>query len=184
MSLILNFRGASGAGKSTLVRQIMERVGLESSLGRPGYRPWAYKLNNGLYVLGNYDNQCGGCDGIGSFGQIEGFVRRLAMDGGVLYEGLLYATVFRSSDAFARSMKAAGHHVVFGLLNTPLLVCHQRVLARRQAAGNLKPFPAEKLRTKHQSCWSAQKRLEQAGHDARVIPYQNALETVLEWLTR
>jgi hypothetical protein len=182
MSLILNVRGGSGSGKSTLVRAIMDHFGgVNEIYSGPNAEHVGYDLQHGsLYVVGRYNTPCGGCDALSGFEQIVKEVNALAAHGDVVFEGLLWSTVYRSSDEFARSIP---HHTIFGLMDTSLELCYQRVLARRHAAGNDKPFPVEKLLTKYRSCWSSQERLRQAGHDTRPIPHERGLETVLGWLS-
>jgi len=183
MSLIVNVRATSGGGKTFLVRQIMKHYGILAPIPpipTPGIKTWGYLLMGGIYVLGRYDAVCGGADTVGSFGEI---VRRINLhaDCGcpAIFESLLWSTTFKTSDEFAKSTP---HHVIFGLMDTPLELCHQRVLARRHAAGNDKPFPVEKLVTKYRSCWSAQARLRDSKHDTRSVPHDDALATVLTWL--
>jgi hypothetical protein len=178
INIAWNIRGTSGCGKSTLVRATMDHFGVQFPLQQQGKKPWGYKLNGGLFVLGNYDTPCGGADTIGSFSAIENKVRELIKHGDVLFEGLLYSTVFKSSHEF--DMSLAPNRVIFLVLNTPLPTCITGVLERRKAAGNDETFDAEKLITKYRSVQSAAKRLREAGHDVKTVPHERALEWMLE----
>jgi len=124
MSTIWNIRGTSGSGKSTLVRAVMERVGVECTLcdkrSTPYIRGYSLKTwyddERPLWVIGDYTNVCGGADTVGSFAKIKEMVALYAGHGDTLFEGLLWSTVYKSSDEFAQTMEAAGHHMVFAVL--------------------------------------------------------------------
>jgi ABC-type dipeptide/oligopeptide/nickel transport system ATPase component len=179
MSTILNIRGTSGSGKSTVVRQLMDHFDVESEIARPStQRVWAYLLRNGMYVLGRYETTCGGADTVGSFGKIRTQLNILARRGDVVVEGLLWSHVFKSSDEFARSTP---HHVIFALLNTPADLCVRRVLARRRTVGNKRPFNPQNTSDKHRDIVRTQERLLRAGHDARILPHEEPLQTILRW---
>jgi hypothetical protein len=180
MSTILNIRGTSGSGKSAVVRQLMDHFGVQAEIAKPStQRVWAYVLRNGMHVLGRYETACGGADTVASFGKIRTQLNILARRGNVVFEGLLWSGVFKSSDDFARSVP---HRVIFALLDTPPDLCVSRVLARRRTAGNAKPFDARRTLDKHRSVLSTQDRLLKAGHDARILPHEEPLNTILHWL--
>lgn len=180
MSTILNIRGTNGSGKSSVVRQLMEHFGVEADVAKPGTkRVWAYQLRNRMYVLGRYETACGGADTVSSFAKIKQQVSILAGHGDVVFEGVLWSGVFKSSDEFAHN---SPHHVIFATLDTPAEVCIERVVARRKLAGNSKPFDPENLLAKHKSVVRAQEQLVKAGHDARILPHEEPLQTILRWL--
>jgi hypothetical protein len=131
-----------------------------------------------MYVLGRYETTCGGADTVESFGKIRTQLSILARRGDVVFEGLLWSHVFKSSDEFARSTP---HHVIFALLNTPADLCVRRVLARRRTAGNEKPFNPLNTLNKHRDIVRTQERLLRAGHDARILPHEEPLQAILSW---
>src|SRR5437867_8757528 len=69
------------------------RVGQEL---QEGSRTWAYCLCNGVFVLGRYATNCGGCN-VGTFAEVKARVMRLASDGPILFEGLLWSGCADSS---------------------------------------------------------------------------------------
>jgi hypothetical protein len=73
---------------------------------------------------------------------------------------------------------------VFAFLDTPWEVCLQRVLARRAAAGNDKPFDPEKtMRYAYKQCHrSAQLLTAAGGYDVRWLDHTNAVGEVVGWL--
>jgi hypothetical protein len=188
MSVIYGFRGANGSGKSTLVRQLMKHIGVVADLTEPSGKVWGYELQNNIRVLGRYETQCGGVDAIKEVrvpGQ-SGFVNTrkgitlLASLGHVIFEGVLWSTVFKSSDLIARALPQ--HHFIFAMLDTPAEVCIERVRARRLEKGNHKPFNPRELLSKVEQIRRRQEDLKKAGYDTRTIPYQSALSTVCGWL--
>lgn len=189
MSTILNIRGTNGSGKSTLVRDLMKEIGLVSAIEEPSGKVWGYELQQNVRVLGRYETQCGGVDAIKEVrvpGQ-PGFVNTrkgitlLASLGHVIFEGVLWSTVFKSSDLLARALPQ--HHFIFATLDTPAELCIKRVEARRREKGNEKPFNPEELLSKVEQIQRRHNDLFKAGYDTRVIPFQSALPVVYEWLT-
>lgn len=188
MSLILNIRGTNGSGKSTLVRSLMSHLGVVAELEEPSGKVWGYELNHNVRVLGRYETACGGVDAIKEErkpGQ-QGFhntrkgIALLASLGHVVFEGVLWSTVFKSSDLVARELPQ--HHFIFAMLDTPAEECVRRVQARRLEKGNTKPFNPAELLSKVEQIGRRHNDLTRAGWDTRLIPWQNALPTVLSWL--
>lgn len=188
MSTILNIRGTNGSGKSTLVRGLMEKIGLDSTLEEPSGKVWGYELRHNIRVLGRYETQCGGLDAIKETRQPgqQGFyntrkgIRLLAEMGHVICEGVLWSTVFKSSDLCAKELPQ--HHFIFAMVDTPADVCIERVQKRRAEKGNQKPFNPKELLSKIEQIGRRQEDLKKAGYDVRSIPYMSALPTVLKWL--
>src|SRR5712664_2403301 len=133
MSVIVNIRGTNGSGKSTAVTRYTESVGVAEEL-KENSRTWAYRLQNGVFVLGRYTTACGGCDTIKTFAELKAAVTELASHGPVLFEGVLWSTCFKPSVELAQSLPK--HHLIFAMLDTPADECLRRVLARRKQAGN------------------------------------------------
>ncbi len=178
MSVIVNIRGTNGSGKSTAVTRYMEAVCVEEELKESG-RTWAYRLQNGVFVLGRYTTACGGCDTIKTFAEVKAAVTELASHGPVLFEGVLWSTCFKPTAELAQSLPE--HHFIFAMLDTPSDECLRRVLARRKQAGNEKPFDPTKQQQKHVAIARAQRRLEITGFDARILPHAHSFITIAEW---
>jgi hypothetical protein len=179
MSVIVNIRSTNGGGKTTTVTRYMKTIRVAEELKVSG-RTWAYRLQNGVFVLGRYTTVCGGCDTINTFAEVKAGVLELASQGPVLFEGLLWSTCFRPSAELAQSLPK--HHFIFALLDTPADECLRRVLARRKQAGNEKPFDPTKLQQKHVTIEQTQRRLEAAGFDTRILPHAHPLTAITEWL--
>lgn len=184
---IINIRGCNGSGKTTIVRRFLERLPSQPLGGRPG-RPAGYGVDatewgitRPVYVVGSYENTCGGTDGIKTQEEIVDRVQRAYAAGHVLVEGLLMS---KSSHGGVTAPALRGMGAVFGFLNTPWEVCVQRVLARRQAAGNPKPFDPEKnMRSAYEQCHRSAELLTQAGgYDVRWIDWQDPIAQVVAWL--
>ncbi len=187
--IVLNLRGSNGSGKSTLVRQLMDYIGVKAQLVEPSGKVWGYELNQNIRILGRYETQCGGVDAIKEVrvpGQ-SGFVNTrkgiqlLAGMGHVVFEGVLWSTVFAASDRVAKALPQ--HHFIFAMIDTPDEICINRVKARREQKGNDKPFNPEELLSKVEQIKRRQIDLAKAGYDTRTIPWMSALPVVCEWLT-
>lgn len=179
MSVIVNVRGTNGSGKSTAVTRYMDVIRVEEELKQGGGKTWAYRLRNGVSVLGRYTTACGGCDTVKTFADLKAGVTELASHGPVLFEGVLWSTCFTPSVELAQSLPQ--HHFIFAMIDTPADECLRRVLARRKQAGNEKPFDQTKQQKKHVTIAGIQRRLTAAGYDARILPHANAFATIEEW---
>lgn len=71
--------------------------------------------------------------------------------------------------------------MIFAHIDTPAELCVERVKQRRREAGNQKPFDPEKLLDKYQSILKSQEQLLKAGYDARILPHEEPLQTLLRW---
>jgi hypothetical protein len=185
---IVNIRGCNGSGKTTVVRRFLERLPNEPLGGRPGrpagYRvdasPWGLTLP--VYVVGSYENACGGTDGIKTQEEIVDRVRRAHAAGGhVLVEGLLMS---KSSDGGVTAPALRELGGIFAFLDTPWQVCLDRVLARRAAAGNDKPFDPDKtMRTAYEQCHRSAELLTLAGgYDVRWLNWEDPITGVVNCL--
>jgi hypothetical protein len=184
---IINIRGCNGSGKTTIVRRFLERLPAVP-LGPRADRPLGYAVTASawgiaapVYVVGSYQNACGGTDGIKTQEEIVDRVRRAHACGHVLVEGLLMS---KSSDGgtCAPALRELG--AVFAFLDTPWQVCLQRVLARRAEAGNTKPFDPDKtMRSAYEQCHRSHELLTAAGgYDVRWLDHTDAVGGVVSWL--
>lgn len=187
MKQIVNIRGCNGSGKTTIVRRFLERLPVTALGGKPskpdGYcvdaSAWGIALP--VYVVGSYENTCGGTDGISTQEEIAERTTKAHGHGHVLVEGLLMS---KSSAGGHVAPILKEHNAIFGFLDTPWDVCLSRVLARRAAAGNDKPFDPEKtMRSAYEQCHrSAELLTEAGGYDVRWIDHTNAIGTVVQYL--
>ncbi len=183
---IINIRGCNGSGKTTVVRRFLER--LECSALGPAGRPLGYRVDaapwgvlSPIYVVGSYENACGGADGIKTQEEIAERTARAHEFGHVLVEGLLMS---KSSDGGVTAPALRDRGAIFAFLDTPWEVCLERVLARRAAAGNSKPFDPEKtMRSAYAQCARSAELLTAArGYDVRTLPWQDPVTHVVGWL--
>lgn len=180
--MIVKIHGTSGAGKTAIVRDIMEDASQILPIG-PVKRPEAYKvihpfLKRPLYILGPYENTCGGMDGVTSVDKQIELIERFVEEGHVLYEGLLLSTYYGRLGAITE--KWANRHI-FAFLNTPIEVCIERVKARRLAAGNLKLLNEVNTRKRTVPILALRNRLIANGRNVVNIEYDNnPTEQVLE----
>lgn len=183
---IVNVRGCNGSGKTHTVRRFLDR--LPSIAIGPETRPLGYQVDatewgiiRPVYVVGSYENVCGGTDSIKTQEEIADRVVKAVGSGHVLVEGLLMS---KSSDGGHVAPILKQHGAIFGFLDTPWNTCLERVLARRLAAGNTKPFDPEKtMRSAYEQCHRSAELLTLAGgYDVRWIDHTNAVGTVVAYL--
>lgn len=186
MNRIVNIRGANGSGKTAIVRRFLDRLPNEAlgEVRRPkGYRVDAreWGILTPIYVVGSYENTCGGTDGINTQEEIADRIVKAHEFGHVLVEGLLMS---KSSDGghVAPIMRSLG--AVFAFLDTPWEVCLERVLSRRAAARNDKPFDPEKtMRSAFAQCHrSAELLTEAGGYDVRWLDWRDPITGVIQYL--
>lgn len=153
MSTIINVRGTHGSGKSTVVRRVLEQQKYVPQMVYGRLRPFAYKCENGLYVLGSYENECGGVDNLGSYGLAGVFEAvKVAADAGmdVLFEGIM-----QSMTRLVELHKV--HPVTVIALTTPIEQCIESVMSRRAGRGQTGEFDPKNVYGKHRAVVSATK---------------------------
>lgn len=190
MSTIVAIKGTNGSGKSTVVRALIAHLGKQATLRfnskEAGYR---CKYEDGsLFVLGKYKTAaCGGLDSSFSYGGAADdlllCIDKLAGQGHVVCEGVIAITSYGHDrmTRFADKLKRKGHRMIFAHIDTPADLCVERVKQRRTEAGNPKPFNPEKLLDKYESILKSQEKLREAGCDARILPHEEPLQTLLRW---
>lgn len=184
---IVNIRGCNGSGKTTIVRRFLDRLPVQALGGKPG-RPAGYRVDatawgiqTPVYVIGSYENTCGGTDGINTQEEIVKRVTQAYAHGHVLVEGLLMS---KSSDGGLTAPALRDMGAVFAFLDTPWETCLERVLARRAAAGNDKPFdPNKTMKSAYEQCHRSHELLTLAGgYDVRWLDHTNAVGEVVQYL--
>ena len=182
--MIINIRGTSGSGKTVIIRGIMEKFSMRVPLGDNIKRPIAYELSaDGLpttYVMGSYENVCGGCDTIKTQDEICDRIRRYALQGHVLVEGLLMSHIFGRYAELAKELYPIPY--VWAFLDTPLQVCLDRINMRRRAKGKLDPVNPENTTKKWHDMRRVFKKCELAKLDVRWLDHQKGTEIVWDWL--
>jgi len=183
--VIINIRGTSGSGKSTAIRNIVELCGgtptpmFSDNLKKPD----GYSVSHGLtdiYVVGSYENVCGGCDGIKTQDEVCRRVREYSRHGHVLFEGLLLSTLYERYRQLALELDT--HKFIFAFLDTPLDVCLSRVASRRAEAGRTAELNPKNTTDKWHLMRRMQPKFHRAGLDSRWVGYEGAASTILGWL--
>lgn len=156
---IVKIHGCSGAGKSTAVRSIMN--GNASSIIGANGKIEAYRVHaatqNGTYVLGSYENTCGGVDTMSGAPEVIKLLDKYAVLGNVLFEGLLQSTYYGK---LGEHSKRYGDDYVYAFLDTPVELCLERVVARRAASGRNNKFNPQLTIDKHKTIDAIRRKLE------------------------
>lgn len=182
--IILRVAGTFGSGKTTAVREFLTSYPCETLMRGNKIGGYRLDLNEAgikapLFVIGKYDNVCGGTDAISTQAEIAERILKAHPYGHVLYEGALV-----SASGIAGQVTQAVHPTgcdVYAFLDTPLELCIERVKGRRLAAGNEKEFDPKNLVDKFESVVNCYKNLRKEGsYDVRRIDYQEIHPALLE----
>jgi hypothetical protein len=170
-NVILRISGTFGSGKTTAVRQFLDysAEALMSKDKIAGYRVGVPALRTPIYVIGKYDNVCGGTDAIKTQAEIAQRVLKAHPLGHVLYEGALVSNSGLGGQV-TQAVQPTGC-AVYAFMNTPLELCIERVKQRRLTAGNEKPFDPKNLVEKFHSVVNCYKNLRNAGYNVRLIDH-------------
>jgi len=201
--MVINPRGTSGSGKTTVVRGIMAK-GITTPLGGTARKPDAYQVvfpqapidSPSLFIIGSYENVCGGCDSISTQDEICDRVRAYSTMGHVMMEGLLMSHLFSRYAMLDRELFAKGIPFIWAFLDTPLDLCIERVKQRREEKGNFAPLNTKNtedkwhdMRSVYQKCtkptekdWRQVIGYNRTTLDARWVHHENAVEEIFSWL--
>jgi hypothetical protein len=186
--IILRIAGTFGSGKTTAMRGFFNypHTVLMSGKKIAGYQVDASSagISEPIFVVGKYDNTCGGTDAIKTQAEIAEKILKAHPHGHVLYEGALV-----SASGLAGQVTQAIHPTgcdVYAFLDTPQDLCVERVKGRRLAAGNEKEFDPKNLIDKFESVVNCYKNLRKEGtYDVRLIdhtdPHPKLVEIIKEY---
>lgn len=176
---VFDVRGTNGAGKSHVVHSLLKNNGYNSLIENKrviGY--WLPKLELG--IVGSYETQCGGCDGIKTADLITGRVREFhKLYKNIIFEGITISHTFGRYNKLA--LELGDYRFMF--LTTPLTTCIARVRARRLAKGNTKPFDPDKhlgLSSDFERVRSAYRKLKEAGRTVIDLDWHDPMKQVME----
>ena len=168
MNVILSLRGTSGSGKTTVARKFITDYPTKILPDPNGKKHWGYEvdlsaegISQKLYVIGSYENTCGGTDGINTQEEIADRALAAHPRGHVLLEGLLLSKV--GPNAITTKLLAPTGAYVAAYLDTPLQTCLDRVIERRKERGDDRPFNPENTISAHKSTFAACKNLHAMG---------------------
>ena len=175
--VILRIAGTFGSGKTTAMRDFLNNYPTETLMGQKKIAGYRVDLSSAgikapAFVVGKYDNTCGGTDAISTQAEIADRIMKAHPLGHVLYEGALV-----SASGLAGQVTQTIHTTgcdVYAFLDTPQDLCIERVLGRRAEAGNEKLFNPKNLIKKFDSVIKCYKNLRNEGsYDVRLIDYKN-----------
>lgn len=179
--MIVKIHGTNGSGKSTLVREIMRVYKMRPE---PGERPRQYstlllpgqpleKRWETVRILGPYRTACGGMDALSSpdgVALVSQYTK--VRESVVFFEGVLFSTTYGALGALSERSLVKW---VYVFLDTPAEVCTARVLERRAAKGNDKPFdPERSLVPKIRAVGSVRRKAEAAGHLTYTVNHKDS----------
>jgi hypothetical protein len=181
--IILRIAGTFGSGKTTAMRGFFNypHTVLMSGKKIAGYQVDASSagIKQPIFVVGKYDNTCGGTDAIKTQAEIAEKILKAHPLGHVLYEGALV-----SASGLAGQVTQAIHPTgcdAYVFLDTPQDLCVERVKGRRLAAGNEKEFDPKNLIDKFESVVNCYKNLRKEGtYDVRLIDHTNPHPQLVE----
>lgn len=164
---IIKIHGCSGAGKTTAVRNFMSRCNSIIPIMATPNKPEAYMcLAPGVpvpvYVLGSYENTCGGMDTVGTADKVMGLLEAYAPKGHVIFEGLLQSTYYGKMGNHSRNYPRENY--IYAFLDTPIDVCLDRVVIRRAASKRNNKFNPQLTVDKHATIEALKKKLELEGY--------------------
>jgi uridine kinase len=183
-----NLRGTNGSGKTYVAQALLEESGALAVEMRTKKHPLFYKgsLNKkDFFILGSYENACGGCDTIPSVHIVAKLLDDLmssAGNGVIFYEGLMISHMIGTVGAIAKKHNER-HTMAF--LDTPLDTCIERVRQRRLDAGNTKPFdPNRTLIGDYKAVRAAHKNARMQGFQTALVDHTLAVDDVKHLLQR
>jgi hypothetical protein len=186
--VILRIAGTFGSGKTTAMRSFFDYpTEILMSGGKiAGYRVdlSGVGIRAPAFVLGKYDNTCGGTDAIKTQAEIAEKILKAHPLGHVLYEGALVSASGLGGQV-TQAVQPTGC-AVYAFLDTPQDLCIERVKGRRLAAGNEKEFDPKNLIDKFESVVNCYRNLRrEGGYDVRLIdhtaPHGPLLDIIREY---
>lgn len=174
---IFDVRGTHGSGKSYLVHTLLGKYGNKEII-EDGKVIGHYAKDLELVFVGSYNKVCGGCDGISKADRIVELVRYFSDTyKNVLLEGSLVGHTYTRYANLAGEL--GNYHFIF--LTTPLRNCIARVVARRRARGNTKPFnPKAVIHDHRQTQTNVRKKFEENGYSVRTVNWLDPINSFLE----
>lgn len=183
--IIIKVAGTSGSGKTTLARGFMSLWKFHPIIedGRITHYKAPIDVRQPLHgtfkqvvVLGRYTTVCGGMDTVTDaatrLAMVELWCGKRAKDTLVLFEGLFTGNTYGAMGDLSEHSAVPW---VYAFMDTPFDVCVQRVLARRQARGDDRPFDPAKggkgIELVYRKCLSVARRAAEHGHPVHMVDH-------------
>lgn len=195
MPTIVKLTGTSGSGKSTIAHWMLGNLPSKPIGKRPTTRKVArdedYEITladgtlmkpRKIILLGNYDNQCGGCDGIQPYSRIVEKLQHYTSEfpnHNILMEGLLIRG-YGSVGAFIDTLNKRKWKMVYATMDTPLEVCLERIKQRRAKKGVTEPLNPKNTEQKFKSGLADFKTLSERGFTCVWIDHKRPVKSVLQ----
>jgi len=176
-NVILRLSGTFGSGKTTAVRQFIEDYPSETLMNNGKIMGYCVDLtslgvNRALYIVGKYDNVCGGTDAISTQLEVAERIMKAHTLGHVLYEGALVSASGLGGKVTQITEETGC--TVYAFLDTPEDKCIHRVINRRLTAGNTKEFNPKNLVAKFEGVTACRRHVTEAGFRVVDIDHMNA----------
>ncbi|AXF41517.1 hypothetical protein SHAb15599_00164 [Acinetobacter phage SH-Ab 15599] len=146
-NILVNLRGSNGSGKSYCIRKVVSQF--HKPIARhvfdmPSEKYGTVKVPvdeyETFYVLGSYDNECGGLDGVRDFYVIAPLVKQLIGTKSILMEGVLWSSVFSAMHRLDRELREMGHASVWCAFQWDCQTHLDRIMERRAKRGVFEPM--------------------------------------------
>lgn len=168
--LVVKIGGCNGSGKSSLVRELIDLIEAEPvpHPTKPAKHIAYYAAGRRpTYVLGSYQNTCGGMDTIMDKHDRYALVTHYAdpkTNNIVIFEGLITGKTYGALGVLSDEPAQHGKWL-YVFMDTPFEVCVARVLNRRKLTGNNTPFDPERtMRPTFKSIQSVRRRAIENDH--------------------
>lgn len=179
---VIGVRGTNGSGKSWVARKIMERAD-DDFIKK-------HKLSNGVLinvyksfvVIGSYDNQCGGCDGVKTPALVWDTVVECAQHSNVLFEGVIVGNVYEPTILLVERLKEIGAEYIPLCLNTDFDQCVANINNRRAEAGKEPMEKTENVTINDKKNKSSARKLKEAGLNPYWVSSEEAAQIALREL--
>lgn len=177
----INLRGTSGSGKSYAVVKLIKALNGRPLRSAKDGKILGYELDDGVFVLGSYENECGGCDAIRTQDEVcrlvEKYTKRYRL---VVFEGVIVGLIFQRYIDLSRRVGG----IVWAYIDTPYEMCLDRILMRRHARGDLSVLSdfgsnSGHTKAKFDSLLRQRPKVIEAGENVVVLDHRRAPEQLL-----
>lgn len=175
MFTVVKMGGCNGSGKTSVARALLDLIGCDAADPVTAVKKAAFYSGEyegvEVHVLGSYLNTCGGMDTISDKHDRLDLIRKHCKPAPkkpdkpriIFFEGLItgktYGAIGELSEEHVNKQKGRW---LYAFPDTPFETCVERVLKRREAAGNFAPFDPERtLRPTYDSCQSLLRKIRQ-----------------------